>query len=137
MFHLFNPKKKLVDQTITVVRNKGVSPVMVSSKNRISRNQTIAIFNNIEKRPKVKNFKGIVIKLRIGLMKKLMIPKIPPITTRMRQYSVRLMPKKLLSGKISKVTPVINLFAKNNDNMPVIMCQNRFPNMIFLLYTFS
>lgn len=108
---------------------------MVSSKNRISRNQIIAIFNNIEKRPKVKNFKGMVIKLRIGLMKKLMIPKMPPITTRMRQYSARIMPKKLLSGKISKVTPVINLFARNNDNMPVIMCQNSFPNIIFILYT--
>jgi len=107
----------------------------MSSKNKISKNQIMAIFNNIEKRPKVKNLKGSVIILRIGLIKKLTIPNIPPIKTKTCQYSVSATPKKLLPGKTSKLIPVMNFAARNIDKIPATMYQKSFS--ICFYYTLS
>ena len=122
-------------QTITVVKNNDERLVIVSSKKKISRNQITAIFNIIEKSPSVKNFRGRVSKFKTGLIKKLIKPKIPPTTIKMCQYSVRLNPKKLLSGRISNPTPAINLTAKNIARTPAAICQNSFS--MFYYYTLS
>jgi len=72
-------------QQIMVVQKREKRVKTWNSKNRISKTQIMAILRIREKNPKVKIFKGKVILSKIGLIKKLISPKMPPTKTRICQ----------------------------------------------------
>ena len=75
-------------QIMTVVQKRGIRPVIVSSKKKMSNSQIISILSIRENNPKVIILKGRVIVFMIGLMKELNIPKIPPTKIRICQKAV-------------------------------------------------
>ena len=93
----------------------------------------MAILSIKLKRPRVRIFRGRVILFKIGLIKKFIKPKITPITSKICQFSVNIIPKKVLfPGMISKVTPGTNFTAKKIAKIPPIICQSNFPIKLIL-----
>jgi len=83
---VYSPKRKFRAQIMTVVQKRGRRPVISKSLGkRISVNQTRPIFITKLNRPKVKILKGREIAFKIGLIKKLIIPKTPPIINSIRK----------------------------------------------------
>jgi len=79
LLYLFVGIKQLRNQTIMDVQNKAEKPSIVNSVKIISTIQIIVIFIIIPNNPRVIILKGRVIKLIIGLIKKLIKPKTVPI----------------------------------------------------------
>lgn len=95
---------------IKVAQNKGVIPVMIKSRTKISITQIIAIFITSPNIPKVIKRKGKVIKFNTGLIKAFTKPKNKPHHIKVCQESI-----------IS--TPGTNSFAKNNPKTPTTTCK--------------
>lgn len=113
-------------QQIIVVQKSATIPEIVNSKNRTSRNQSIAILSIKEKMPKVKSFNGQVILSRIGLIKKLIKPSTVPTKTKICQFCKSFIPKKVLPlGSI--ITPgLITFQAMKIPKILVIILQIKF-----------
>jgi len=79
LLYLFVGIKQLRNQTIMDVQNRAEKPSIVNSVKIISTIQIIVIFIIIPNNPRVIILKGRVIKLIIGLIKKLIKPKTVPI----------------------------------------------------------
>ena len=94
------------------VQKRGIIPGIISSGKIISTSQTISILIIKLKRPKVKILKGKVIIFKIGLMKKLIKPKITPAKTNVCQ------------GPINS-TPGTYLWAKKIPKIPATICKNK------------
>jgi hypothetical protein len=82
------PKKKFIPQQIIVVQKRAAISKILNSKKKRSKNQIIAILIIKEKSPKVKIFKGQVILFKIGLIKKLIRPRIVPTKIKNCQFSL-------------------------------------------------
>ncbi len=84
--------------------------------------------------PKVIILIGVVTNFSMGFMKKLTSPRTAPTKIRISQTEVRSIPKKLdCPGITSKLTPVINLTAKNIPKIPAIICRVK----RFTIYTLA
>jgi len=98
---------------IRVVQRRGIKPTITSSTKKMSTSQIIAAFITILNRPRVNILKGRVISFRIGLMKKLIRPKISPAINRVFQLPVN-------------STPEINWLAIHNPKIPEVILRKRF-----------
>lgn len=102
----------LKPQIIKLVQKRGIIPVMINSIKKISTSQIIAILMIKLNKPKVNILKGKVMNLRIGLIKKLIKPKIKPANKRIFQEPV-------------KLTPKTNWLAIHSPNMPEAIFRKR------------
>lgn len=83
---------KLIPQTIKDVQKRGIIPGIINSGKTMSTSQTINILITRPKRPKVRILKGRVITFKIGLIKKLIKPKITPAKTNVCQPPINSTP---------------------------------------------
>ena len=93
-------------------------PSIISSGKRISTIQTIATLITRPKRPRVRKRKGRVINFKIGLIKKLINPRINPTQSRVFQEP-------------ANSTPSMNWLAKNSPKIPEIIVRRNLINTLF------
>ena len=109
---------------MAAVKNNGVNPNTVNSWKKTSKSQIVIKSRIKGNRPNVKILKGRVILFIIGLIKKLIIPKIPPTKSNACiSWAISIL-KKVSPGITSKLAPGTNLAARKIDKTPATMCQN-------------
>ena len=111
-------------QIISDVQNKGTNPLIMNSGKKISTNQIRNILINRVAIPKVIILIGVVINFSMGFIKKLTSPRTAPTKIKISQTEVSSIPKKLdCPGTTIKLTPDMNLTARNIPKIPAIICR--------------
>jgi len=105
LLYLFVDIMELRNQTIIDVQNRAEKPSIVNSVKIISTIQIIAIFIIMPNNPRVITLKGRVIKLIIGLIKKLIKPKTVPIR-------IKILIPSLVNSPLLIFTPGMNKIAR-------------------------
>ena len=121
-------------QITSDVQNKGINPLITSSGKKTSTIHIKNILINKVARPKVIILIGVVTNFSMGFMKKFTSPRTTPTKIRTSQTEVSSIPKKLdCPGIILKLTPDMNLTAKNIPKIPAIICRVK----RFTIYTLA